>query len=124
MFEEGKRNVNVVVTNPTNSPVVIKKGLILGSVESVSAVVPLGSGDESGMVGCVGVNNVDLVDSEDSVTDLEFDLSHLSDDQRVAALQLLREEKEVFCVGFCDGFEFGRQCSGSCSSSTDSSSPV
>ena len=46
-LKRGKRKVHVVVTNPTNSPLSLKKGLVLGSVESVAAVVPLGSGDES-----------------------------------------------------------------------------
>ena len=98
-LKRGKRTVQVVVTNPTNSPLVLKKGLVLGSLESVSAVVPVGSADDSDLVNRVSVNNVEVLGSEDSVANVDFDLSHLPEDQRVVALQLLNEEMDVFCVG-------------------------
>ena len=37
----GKRSVNVVISNPTNSPITLEKGHILGAVESVSAIIPI-----------------------------------------------------------------------------------
>ena len=39
--KRGKPIVNIVVSNPTNQSYVLRKGLVLGSVEAVSAVIPL-----------------------------------------------------------------------------------
>ena len=98
-LKRGKRKVHVVVTNPTNAPMSLKKGLILGSVESVSAVVPLGSGDESKHASdVVDVNQVEVKVSAPAA-DVKIDLSHLPEDQRVVAQQLLDEERDVFCTG-------------------------
>ena len=38
----GNRGVHVVVSNPTDQPITLKKGTVLGSVESISAMVPVG----------------------------------------------------------------------------------
>ena len=77
----------------------LRKGFVLGSVESVSAVVPLGSGEVTEMEDRVNVNNVDVHDAENPVPDVDIDLSHLPEDQRALAQQLLDEERDVFCVG-------------------------
>ena len=41
----GRGSVHVVVSNPTNSPIVLQKGILLASIEAVSAVIPILSGE-------------------------------------------------------------------------------
>ena len=155
----GKRNTHVVVTNPTNHPITLDRGLVLGSVESVSAIIPIGpadtnvaeidnivppkvEGDPAGNIGketsknvpgeiTVNVSSVgpadnvaeidnivppkvvDLAGTDDPPPDLnqenieevvlpEIDLSHLTEEQRKLAQELLEEEKDVFCCGKTD----------------------
>ena len=97
-LKRGKRSVQVVVSNPTNTPMVLNKGLVLGSVESVSAIVPLGSGVDHNSE-AVEVNNVNICEVETPVADIAVDLSHLPEDQRAVAQKFLNEERDVFCTG-------------------------
>ena len=120
----GRQSMHIVVSNPTDEPIVLKKNIILGSVEPVSAVVPLMAGNSATRKGVsslsVNTNNNDKAQqtsggrqtqvpgvqkqaprTEDHPHATEdwlppVDLSHLSDEQRVIAENLLREEAGVF----------------------------
>ena len=37
----GRGHVHVVANNPTNNPIVIERGITIGSISSISAVIPL-----------------------------------------------------------------------------------
>ena len=92
----GKAYVNIVVTNPTNVAKVIKKGTCLGDLEVVSAVIPIVPKKE------VQEKKVPEEKKTETPTDSkswlpETDLSHLSEDQRLIAEKVLREECDAFC---------------------------
>ena len=95
------------MSNPTNRPITLERGHLLGAVESVSAIVPLtpaedqvqkdpkiaaDKGDEPSKV---DVNHVEVAEAEP----LNFDLSHLTPEQRKIAEKVLEEERDVFCTG-------------------------
>ena len=42
----GRTYSHVVVTNPTNSTLILDKGIVLGSIEAISAVVPISPNEE------------------------------------------------------------------------------
>ena len=76
----GRGHVSVVVQNPTNSEIVLDKGVTLGSIEIVSAVIPLMPREEPNPV------HIDSVQTSEKVGDgwlPPVDLSHLAEDQRV-----------------------------------------
>jgi hypothetical protein len=113
-LRRGRTNyVFVDVLNESCQEKVLRKGSVLGSIHSVSAVVPmvrspgvvnLGGGvtNQSGRVsvGSVVAANDDAgdivgkEDSDDWVPDV--DLSHLNEEQQTAVLKVLMEEKDVF----------------------------
>ncbi len=112
----GRRNVHVVVTNPTNREITLEKGTVLGSVESVSAIIPILPADDSKRgrkrpacvesVSCQDGSTSEAVGDESenaSLTDKSdfppVDLSHLPEAQRKMAEQMLYEERDVFCEG-------------------------
>ena len=108
--KRGKRSVNVVVSNPTNQPITLEKGSIIGSVEALSAIIPVGPNEEdlsqrtsarckmSSPDSSIAVNSVEVEAKEYP----KVDLSHLSEGQRKVAEELLWEEREVFCCGSDD----------------------
>ena len=95
----GKRKVHVMVTNPSNMPVTLDRGAVLGSIQPVSAMVPIGVDDtvshDPGHAATVRAH----VQSVQVKEMPEIDLSHLSAEQRSVAEKVLEEEKEVFCQG-------------------------
>ena len=117
-LRRGRTNyVYVEVLNESCQDKMLRKGSLLGSVHSVSAVIPmmrdpdvgnLGAGVVGGSrrvsVGAVGIDlagdGVEKEDSDDWVPDV--DLSHLNEDQRVAVMKVLLEEKDVFSRSECD----------------------
>ena len=104
-LRRGRTNyVYVEVLNESCQDKVLRKGSLLGSVHSVSAVIPmmrdpdvghLGAGVVGGSrrvsVGAVGIDlagdGVEKEDSDDWVPDV--DLSHMNEDQRVAVMKVL-----------------------------------
>ena len=101
----GNRGVHVVVSNPTNHPITLERGVVLGSVESISAMIPVGPSsevssevsDKDTSQSNVHVNSVST--DEGPPVDLSHvDLSHLSDEHKAMAEKLLREESGVFCL--------------------------
>ena len=42
----GRKAVHVVVANPTNQPITVEKGLVLGTIEAVSAIIPIGPNEK------------------------------------------------------------------------------
>ena len=96
----GKRTVHVVVSNPTNYPLTLEKGCVLGAIESLSALIPVGPkvDSQSDVSGQAQVLSVE-VDEKPSVDLSVVDLSHLEGEQKEIAEQLLREESDVFCLG-------------------------
>ena len=117
-LRRGRTNyVYVEVLNESCQEKVLRKGSLLGSVHSVSAVIPmmrypdvgsLGTGVVDGSRGVsVGAvegelagDGVEKEDSDDWVPDV--DLSHLSEEQQAAVMQVLLEEKDVFSRSECD----------------------
>ena len=100
----GKRSVHVVVRNPTNRTITLERGLVLGSIESVSAIVPIGPVEEAAQSirptpGKSDGPTAEVNSVQSEVVTPKFDLSHLSDEQRVIAEKVLEEEKDVFCMG-------------------------
>ena len=106
--KRGNPNVNIVVSNPTNKPYVLKKGLSVGGVEAVSAVIPVMPSKSKKLSaevnkveveppGGSGTVNVESPENVDQKWLPNVDLSHLSDEQRAIAEEMLREECEVFC---------------------------
>ena len=100
--KRGNPNINIVVSNPTNQPYVLRKGLSVGVVEAVSAVIPVMPSKSKKLA--ANVNQVDAEPSENveaEPSDQKWlpnvDLSHLSDEQRLIAEEMLKEECEVFC---------------------------
>ena len=111
-LRRGRTNyVYVEVMNESGEEKVLKKGSLLGSIHSVSAVIPMVrsteipvgarcvNGDESVSVGAVEADvstggGSTEVDSDDWVPNV--DLSHLDEAQREAVMTVLLEEKGVF----------------------------
>ena len=93
----GKSSVNVVVSNPTNQAFVLKKGLVLGAVEAVSAVIPVVSNEKLMRSATVGKVEAECRDTGVEKWLPDVDLAHLSEEQRGIAEEMLREECEVFC---------------------------
>ena len=95
----GKKSVHVVVSNPTNQPVALEKGVVLGTVESLAAIVPVGPRDEdeaSRFAEKIQAQSVQLVDEKGPCP---VDLSHLDGEEKELAEKLLWEERDVFCLG-------------------------
>ena len=112
-LRRGRTNyVYVEVMNETCKNKVLKKGSVIGSVHSVSAVIPMVKSPDAGSfgvkvagvhasVGTVAADDVDVnKDSDDWVPDV--DLSHLDKGQRDAVMKVLVEEKDVFSRSECD----------------------
>ena len=109
----GSKSVHVVVANPTNKEIVLEKGTVLGSIECVSAIVPIQpSGEKKGRkqktwAQSVGKSAKDPTkvkeesgcESSTETSVPPVDLSHLSETQRKMAEQMLFEERHVFCNG-------------------------
>ena len=95
----GNPSINVVVSNPTNQQFSLRKGLHLGTVEAVSAVIPVMPKDKKKRKKVAEVSEVKNADvgSEGEKWLPAVDLSHLTDEQREMAEEVLREECEVFC---------------------------
>ena len=90
----GRGCVHVVVSNPTDNPVVLGKGVTLGSIEAISAVIPI-MPSETGDDKPVQVDSVE-VGIEDSWLP-PVDLSHLPEDKKKIVEKVLMEEADVFC---------------------------
>ena len=109
----------VEVLNESCQEKVLRKGSVLGSVHSVSAVIPMVRSPDvvnlgvgvSGLKTCskISVEDVDVdlagdgvgkEDADDWVPDV--DLSHLTVEQQEAVMAVLLEEKDVFSRSECD----------------------
>jgi hypothetical protein len=119
-LRRGRTNyVYVEVLNETCQDKVLRKGSLLGSVHSVSAVIPmvkspdavnLGLGGGAGVsVAGVKVVEADVAGAGAEKTDSDsddwvpkVDLSHLSEDQQKKVMDVLIEEKDVFSRSECD----------------------
>ena len=99
-LKRGRTNyVYVEVHNQTKHEKVLSKGRVLGSVHSVSAVIPM-----MRMPGVDGVESTKVkvsavdVDTDNESDDWvpEVDLGHLNEEQRKAVMEVLLENKDVF----------------------------
>ena len=107
LMKLGKRSVNVVVSNPTNSPITLAKGYTLGAVESVSAIIPISPAENvpseeknhtsSPESPAEPVSKVNINKVEAKTTPM-FDLSHLSDEHREIAENCWRRKETSFVV--------------------------
>ena len=106
-LRRGRTNyVYVEVMNETCKDKVLKKGSVMGSIHSVSAVIPMIKSTDAGSFGVkvAGVHaTVGTVTTDTGVDDEgsddwfpEADLSHLDKNQQEAVMKVLVEEKEVF----------------------------
>jgi hypothetical protein len=103
----GRGHTQIMVRNPTNFPVVLDKGVTIGSIEAVSAVIPLMPNDVNvegdvvsrGPPDAVGPSVSSIVEDVDGGADWlpPVDLSHLSGERKEMVEKVLREESEVFC---------------------------
>lgn len=96
--------ISIVVVNPTKVEKVVPKGVVLGSVECVSAVIPIvPKKQESSKIArnevksnkvSVETNSEDMQSSEVTIPGL--DLSHLTKKQRALVNEMLKEVRDVF----------------------------
>ena len=99
-LRRGRTNhVFVEVMNKTNHDMVLNKGLVMGSIHSVSAVVPMMKAYwDGGQVEkpCTVFAEVNAVgeDKDDWVP--PADLSHLDEEQEKKVREVLKEERDVF----------------------------
>ena len=116
----GRGHTQIVVRNPTNFPVILDKSIVLGSIESISAVIPLMPGNsndegtsvsESKETGAAEVGMVEVGGEESGggpraceghLADGHLwlppvDLTHLPPDKKEMVERVLREEADVFC---------------------------
>ncbi len=96
----GRGHTQIVVKNPTNGPLVLDKGIVLGSIEAVSAVIPIMPAEEPVVEPDVQIHTVEVVDELDLIPRTwlpPVDLSHLPDDKKKMVEDVLREEADVFC---------------------------
>ena len=103
-LKRGRTNhVYVEVLNKSGVEKVLSKGSVMGSIHSVSAVVPMvksrwSKKEVEGVVGTVNASAVSPSTDEDAGDDWvpPADLSHLDEEQREMVMKVLVEEKEVF----------------------------
>ena len=99
-LKHGRTNhVYVEVLNKSAVEKTLGKGSVLGSIHSVSAVVPMLRSPLSGQVSEAVVGNVEANAKTDGVEDTwvpPADLSHLDERQREMVMNVLMEEKDVF----------------------------
>ena len=103
-LKRGRTNhVYVEVLNKSGTEKVLSKGSVIGSIHSVSAVVPMVKSrcSKKGVevvVGTVDASAVGTSTDEDVGDDWvpPADLSHLDEEQREMVMKVLVEEKEVF----------------------------
>ena len=89
--------VHVIVTNPTNQEKVIHKGMVLGSVETVSSVVPIApqAGAEKGLKAQLEKTPTDETEV-DKKCPVNIDLSHLSLERQEYVREALQDVYDVF----------------------------
>ena len=92
--------INVVVSNPTNTEKVVEKGVVLGTVEAVSSVMPIFPKDiPKKKKKKVGVNKVDVVSESEEPMDgwiPDVDLSHLSEERQKLVQDMLVDVSAAF----------------------------
>ena len=96
LLKLGKTALDIVVSNPTNVPQILEKGVIIGAVEFVDAVTPIHPKKEKVTEKtAVDVNSTQTSTGEKWLPPVNLD--HLSGDQKKMAEEILREECDVFC---------------------------
>ena len=93
--------IQIVVSNPTSSEKVLEKGVVVGVVETVAAVIPIFPKTENGKKGNVSkkLDQESSMEAQLSTDDqwlTEVDLTHLSPTKREMVEKVLREEGDVF----------------------------
>ena len=92
----GSPNIQIVVSNPTNSSLVLERGVVLGVVDVVSAVIPL-LPKKSRKKKEVKAEALNVEVSADEKWLPPVQLDHLSGKEREIAEEILREQCDVFC---------------------------
>jgi transposase InsO family protein len=96
LLKLGKTAVDIVVSNPTNVPQTLEKGVIIGAIEFVDAVTPIHPKEDKELKKeSVNVNSAQTSPGEEWLPPVNLD--HLSGEQRKMAEKVLREECDVFC---------------------------
>ena len=89
----GRKNFEITVKNSSDTDVILKKGTVIGTLNSPSAVIPL-------EIESPKINKISATPPNDTVTSDDWlpdvDLSHLSTDQREKAENMLRSVNGVF----------------------------
>ena len=95
-LSKNRKFIDVCVHNPNSRDIVLEKNTVIGCVSDVAAAFPLPmllSAEKP----TAGVSEVSAkTGGEEESKELEFQLDDLDDDQKLVALQMLREESDVF----------------------------
>ena len=115
VLKQGRKYMDIVVYNPSNVPVMVEKGKIVGTVSDVSAAFSLPGFSEPVVESSGGKVrarvDVNAILTEDGtvlspkISDeeiLKMDLEGLTEDEKNQALKLLLEEKDVFAASKTD----------------------
>lgn len=91
-------HITIMIMNPTNPEILLKKGVIIGSAKQASAVVPLEfrptDTKESVTVNQIGIEKNSEDKNDDWFRDL--DLDYLQEEERSQAKQMFEKVKDVF----------------------------
>lgn len=88
--------ITLGVSNPTDHEIVIPGRTLVGSVQTITAVLPAQVFEKATSVATVNQTNTQAQCSASEEWDPPVDLSHLGEEQRVLAKQMLREECQSF----------------------------
>lgn len=88
--------ITLGVSNPIDYEIVIPGRTLVGSVQTITAVLPAQMFEKAASVATVNQTNTQAQCSSSEEWDPPVDLSHLGEEQRVLAKQMLREECHSF----------------------------
>ena len=94
--------VSTIVVNPTNQDIILRKGEVIGTVHSVSAVIPLEFQNalekhhQEKVSETLSQTDAKTTNLSDTRWSPNVDLSHLSPENKRLVEQMLYEESEVF----------------------------
>ena len=95
ILKPGRKFIDVMVYNPTKVNISLNKGMLLGQVSDASAAytLPMLAKRSNN----VAVNEVGVEEEDSRVEGMQkLDLENLTPDQRIEAIELLKEEEAVF----------------------------
>ena len=87
ILKKNKKNIEIIVYNPSSRQIIIKKGTSMGKISDISAAftIPL-----------IKKENISVNEIEVENTDLKYNLEHLTDEQQNIVSAMLEKENDVF----------------------------